>query len=156
MLQRTLLVHSLSSSSDLSGYPECTRTHQRRHPYLEISLLRRDPSLRLYLLNADGTSKGSGVYHGSELTAVWGTSEDVTLVKNSQGLNEMNRFFTKTWSAFIRDPANGLKNFGWPLYDPHENTLVSNGKDGPSGATFGDSTACDDYCDDILAEFWEQ
>jgi hypothetical protein len=68
-------------------------------------------------------------------------SEDVTLVMNSKGLNEMSRFLLKALRAFILDPSSGLKNMGWPLYEPHENTLVSIGKDRHIGAPLGSSTA---------------
>ena len=114
------------------------------------------PSLTLYPPNKNGTAKGSGAYHGSELTLLWGTSQDVTLVKDSKALNKMSGYLMRAWTAFIRDPQNGLKDFGWPMYNPDGNTLISLANDGDEGATFGNSTAYDGHCEEILAKFWGQ
>lgn len=28
------------------------------------------------------------------------------------------RYMMNAWASFARDPANGLRAFGWPVYDP--------------------------------------
>ena len=67
------------------------------------------------------------------------------------------------WVAFARDPAKGLLNFGWPLYDanPKSNasTLVElGGFYNPTGATLAQGRLLDFTCgsQDVLGNVLTQ
>lgn len=101
------------------------------------------PSLTLYGPNANGSSPGSGAYHGSELTLVWGTYEPLTLVPGNAELKAMSKYMMNAWGAFIRDPHHGLEAFGWPKYTSNGDTLVQLGKNNGGGMSLGNSTEYD-------------
>ncbi|CAG7918797.1 unnamed protein product [Penicillium olsonii] len=67
----------------------------------------------------------SGSYHGADLPMVFGTSEQVSGIPNSDRENEFSRFISSAWVAFATDPNHGLTKFGWPRYNPEEKTLVA-------------------------------
>ena len=60
---------------------------------------------------------GSGAYHGTELDMVFGTAEDVADQPNTAPEAATSKYMMKAWAAFAKDPHNGLKQLGWPLYD---------------------------------------
>ena len=53
------------------------------------------------------------------------------------------------WAAFARDPAKGLTNYGWPTYDPNEDTLIALAYNNTPTAEFIDPStyfaACSNY-----------
>lgn len=50
---------------------------------------------------------------------------------------EASKYYQAAWDSFAKDPKNALKQFGWPLYDPDQNTLVELGFEGNVSAVFG-------------------
>lgn len=65
------------------------------------------------------------------------TSTEIALGKYVQG----------AWVAFARDPVNGLRNYGWPVFNPVSASLVQLGNVfNQSGATFGQSVLLDLPC----------
>ncbi|KAJ5787487.1 Carboxylesterase type B [Penicillium paradoxum] len=66
----------------------------------------------------------SGSYHGADLPMVFGTAEQVSGIANSDVENEFARYMASAWVAFASDPKEGLTKFGWPQYNPNEQTLV--------------------------------
>ncbi|KAL2074245.1 hypothetical protein VTL71DRAFT_8023 [Oculimacula yallundae] len=68
---------------------------------------------------------GSGAWHGSEIPMVFGTDMEVQNVTGRSAEQErIGRDMQKAWAAFVKDPEEGLKTFGWPKYDPSSKTLV--------------------------------
>ena len=68
------------------------------------------PNLRLY--------PGSGADHGSDLSLIFGTTLDVSGEPDSPTEAATARYMMNAWASFARDPANGLRAFGWPVYNP--------------------------------------
>ncbi|KAJ5537231.1 Carboxylesterase type B [Penicillium frequentans] len=81
-------------------------------------------NLRLY--------PGSGTYHGSDLPVLFGNTETVSGIPDSEAGKEFSRYMASAWVAFSSDPEHGLEKFGWPKYNPHGKTLV--------GLAYGNST----------------
>jgi len=50
------------------------------------------------------------------------------------------------WTAFARDPVNGLTKHGWPMYDVTKPTLIELGKDNHTTADFAKGDAYDAAC----------
>jgi carboxylesterase type B len=82
---------------------------------------------RLY--DSWGDYPNSGSYHGSDLTALLGTAEDVTGESNSEEQQRFSRYMQGAWAAFGRDPVRGLELYGWPSYPSNTSSLIllSNG-----------------------------
>ncbi|KAF1986159.1 alpha/beta-hydrolase [Aulographum hederae CBS 113979] len=64
----------------------------------------------LFANNAPGST--SGATHGDDVPFVFG-----------DGQTGMSRVFQPLWAAFAKDPLNGLKESGWPGYNPAGKTL---------------------------------
>ena len=79
-------------------------------------------NLRLY--DSWGDYPNSGSYHGSDLTALFGTAEDVTGEPSSAEQDLFSRYMQGAWAAFGRDPVRGLGLYGWPSYAPNTSSLV--------------------------------
>ena len=77
-------------------------------------------NLRLY--------PGSGAYHGSDLTLVFGTTFNLTGAPDSEAEAQYGAYLQRAWAAFARDPHNGLADqMGWPRYSdaPGAKTLIA-------------------------------
>jgi carboxylesterase type B len=64
-------------------------------------------------VNHVGTS-----YHTSELPVVFGTSSSVSGIPDTDVEAQASAYMRKAWTDFAKDPYNGLKNSGWPEYNP--------------------------------------
>lgn len=87
-------------------------------------------NLRLY--------PGSRAYHGTEITMIFGTAEDVSGIPNSAAETEVSRYMMKAWASFARDPARGLEEIGWPKYEPGKKTLARLAYDNMTSPSFVD------------------
>lgn len=74
------------------------------------------PNTRLY--------NSSGAYHGTELEMLFGNSGDVSGIAPSEAQEELTKVMQDAWVAFAEDPKRGLEKYGWPRFDPSEDTLV--------------------------------
>ncbi|KAF2220704.1 Alpha/Beta hydrolase protein [Elsinoe ampelina] len=84
------------------------------------------PNLRLYPattnVSAAGAGKGgggrpgSGAYHGSELSLLFGTTREVAGEENGAEQDRLGRYIMGAWAAFGRDPGRGLEGYGWPMW----------------------------------------
>lgn len=66
----------------------------------------------------------SGAYHGTEMQMLFGNSGDVSGIAPSADQEELTKIMQSAWVAFARDPENGLSEFGWPLYEAGEETMI--------------------------------
>ncbi|KAL1963028.1 hypothetical protein VTN77DRAFT_8776 [Rasamsonia byssochlamydoides] len=66
----------------------------------------------------------SGAYHGVDMNMIFGASEDVTGLPESQPQLQLQSTMQAAWASFVSDPAEGLTKFGWPVFDPNGNTLI--------------------------------
>ncbi|CAN9463568.1 unnamed protein product [Alternaria alternata] len=81
-------------------------------------------NLRLYNGSAGLGSQGSAAYHGSDLGLVFGTVQDISGLPNSPAENQYTKYIQGAWGAFARDSQKGLTEYGWPLYNSGNATLV--------------------------------
>ena len=119
-------------------------------------------NLRLYgPSQGNGNEEGSGAYHGTEIEMVLGVAEDVSGVPivtkgkaGKQGRQEekMMRVMMGAWAAFAGDSRHGLEEYGWPVYDPHTESLVRLGFDNKGKATFVRPEVYDDVCFNVTIE----
>ncbi|KAG6919329.1 hypothetical protein DXG01_006875 [Tephrocybe rancida] len=81
-----------------------------------------------YQGNLPGLSKRPDLraYHSGDLP-IWFGTYATTDPKPSKTEFELSKYVQRSWVAFARDPARGLLNFGWPLYDPTTSSLVQLG-----------------------------
>ena len=92
------------------------------------------------------------VFHESELPIVWGTynqsSFNVNGVAATQTEMQLSKYVQGAWAAFARDPANGLKAYGWPTYSPNTASLVRLGNStlNATGMVLGNSSDFDTNC----------
>lgn len=60
----------------------------------------------------------SGAYHGSDLEMIFGASEDVSGLPESDAEQLTQAVMMHAWAAFADDSQNGLSRvMGWPKYD---------------------------------------
>ncbi|KAL2839437.1 Alpha/Beta hydrolase protein [Aspergillus pseudodeflectus] len=64
-----------------------------------------------------------GAYHSSELPLVFGTYHLAQPTSRDQLL--ASKYLQGAWAAFAHDPHDGLREYGWPLYDPKDSTLAN-------------------------------
>ena len=50
------------------------------------------------------------------------------------------------WATFAKDPQNGLKKLGWPVYDPAKSTLIVLGGKNDSSVKFVNRKTFDVGC----------
>lgn len=84
-------------------------------------------NLRLYNGTAGLGPRGSGAYHGSDISMVFGTGQDISGLQNTVAENATSKYMMGAWAAFARDSKKGLTKYGWPAYKPTEKTLVELG-----------------------------
>ena len=68
---------------------------------------------------------GSEAYHGSELTLLFGTTQNLTGIPDSAPEAQFGAYMMQAWASFAREPSMGLtKRLGWPLWNASKETLV--------------------------------
>lgn len=86
-------------------------------------------------------------FHASELPVIFGTSSDSPFGPPTPQQNALSLFMQGAWTAFARDPQNGLTNFGFPPYHPSTKSLVIlGGSSNTSGASFTSGSSYDSSC----------
>lgn len=58
----------------------------------------------------------SSAYHGSDMHALFGNSEEVSGLSEEDAQTELTRVVMDAWAAFARDPSAGLHDLGWGEY----------------------------------------
>ena len=96
------------------------------------------PNLRLYA--------GSRAYHTAETSVVFGTMEDMSGDPNTELEVTVSRYMQGAWASFAKDPNKGLKNLGWPLYNPSADTLIRLGHAQDTTASYVSPNAFDAIC----------
>lgn len=96
------------------------------------------PNLRLY--------PGSGAYHTSETSMIFGTMQDLSGQPDSDLESTVSQYMQHAWATFARDPKNGLSSLGWPAYNQSEDTLVRLGFGNETTASFTSPSSYDDIC----------
>ncbi|KEQ80927.1 carboxylesterase [Aureobasidium pullulans EXF-150] len=88
----------------------------------------------------------SRAYHGTDITMIFGTAEDVSGVPNSPAENEVSRYMMRAWAAFARDPSQGLSEIGWPEYSSDKPTLARLAYNNQTAPSFVDPSMYDAEC----------
>lgn len=80
-----------------------------------------------------------GTYNGSSVppTSIPATPTEIAL----------STYVQSAWVAFARDPAQGLIDFGWPLYNPNTTSLAQLGNvANQTGVVFTQGSLIDAAC----------
>lgn len=111
-------------------------------------------NLRLYgPSEGNGNEDGSGAYHGTEIESILGVSELVSGLPKSGEQRKMDMVMMRAWAAFARDARAGLREeLGWPVYDPHTESLIRLGFENKGEATFVSPEVYDRVCFNITVE----
>lgn len=105
----------------------------------------------------------SGAYHGVDMNMIFGASQDVTGLPESQPQLQLQQLMQAAWASFVSDPAQGLTKIGWPVFDPNsmaasqeirkfftdsstENTLIRLGYENQPQAAFVNPQIYDNVC----------
>ncbi|KAK0101374.1 hypothetical protein ONS95_006549 [Cadophora gregata] len=93
------------------------------------------------------TSPPSGAWHGSEIPMVFGTDLDVQNITGRTTEQQIiGEYIQGAWAEFVKDPKKGLKEYGWPRYNPKSRTLVRLGYQNLTGANLGSPADYDISC----------
>lgn len=104
------------------------------------------------MYTAPGTGNGdSGAYHGSDVSQVLGTAEDVSGgVPDTDDEREVSAGMMRAWAAFARDPVRGLESeLGWPRYGGGEKKVVALAYENRVDPTFLDAEDVDGVCEEV-------
>ncbi|KAJ9157899.1 Carboxylic ester hydrolase [Pleurostoma richardsiae] len=88
-----------------------------------------------------------GAWHGSQNVVMFGNAR-LSGPPDTEAEGRLAEYMRGAWAAFARDPERGLVEYGWPVYDPAERTLVQLGETGrnETGANFTVGDAYDGSC----------
>lgn len=67
-----------------------------------------------------GNNTAPGAGHGDEIALVFGTIDHPTRAASRKSTVEeakLSLLLRQAWTAFAKDPVNGLAKLGWPVYD---------------------------------------
>ncbi|KAF2404882.1 carboxylesterase [Trichodelitschia bisporula] len=87
-----------------------------------------------------------GAWHGAEIGIVFGTTEYLSHRPDTEEEKKLETKVMGAWSAFAKDPVNGLVKLGWPVYDPAKPTLIRIGGPNSSEIAFVDRAKLDAGC----------
>ncbi|KAF1995168.1 cholinesterase precursor [Amniculicola lignicola CBS 123094] len=103
-------------------------------------------NLRMYNGTAGLGPRGSGAYHGTDISMIFGTAEDISGLTNTAAEDATSSYMMGAWAAFGRDPQNGLTSYGWPAYSVDGNTLVELALDNSPAPSFVAPSIYDSPC----------
>ena len=67
-------------------------------------------------------SDDAGAWHTAEVPMIFNTAPNSIPATTEQ--ISIGKYMRGAWAAFAKDPTNGLTTYGWPRYDPSQDTLV--------------------------------
>jgi carboxylesterase type B len=60
-----------------------------------------------------------GAWHGAEIALIFGSTELKKKGADTPAEKVLARKIRDAWAGFAKDPQNGLKKLGWPVYNPN-------------------------------------
>ncbi|KAG8630268.1 hypothetical protein KVT40_001887 [Elsinoe batatas] len=97
----------------------------------------------------------SGAYHGSDLQMLFGASEDVSGLPESEPQKQTKALVQSAWVAFADDPVNGLTKFGWPRYDRSSASAIQIARNNTPSAQFTPPQTFDSVCSGLNLTFYD-
>lgn len=76
-------------------------------------------------------SAQSGAYHVSEIPVLFNTAPSQPPATAEQ--ISIGKYMRGAWAAFAKNPSTGLDAYGWPRYDPTQDTLIRLAYDNVTG-----------------------
>ncbi|KAB2573486.1 Acetylcholinesterase [Lasiodiplodia theobromae] len=101
-------------------------------------------NLRLY--------PNSSAYHGSDMHALFGNSEEVSGLPEEEAQTGLTRVVMEAWAAFARDSRGGLHDLGWGEYS--DNILVELGFNKSALPTFASPQKYASTCASLNLSFY--
>ena len=129
-----------------AGVPTWRYQYQGTSPHLLMHTFSpRSPHLAVF--PDISTRPDLRAYHSSEIPLVFGTYNASTFAPPTAAEIALSRYMQSAWVAFARDPAQGLVDFGWPVYAQQAPTLVQLGNAGnATGVVFTEGALLDVTC----------
>ncbi|KAK5444400.1 hypothetical protein LTS15_010515 [Exophiala xenobiotica] len=96
------------------------------------------------------TYPDSGAYHGSEIPIIFNTTPGPAqnTSANTKREEALIEYMQIVWTAFAKDPVNGLTRLGLPRFDPKEDTLLRLGWENDVGPNTSPAQVYDAPCGD--------
>ena len=91
------------------------------------------------------TNPPSGAYHEAEVPLVFDTV-DQSYGKSKPREKALGSYLRGAWATFAKDPAKGLRKYGWPEYQPDKKTLIRLGYRNHIGPNAATVAAYDEGC----------
>jgi carboxylesterase type B len=104
-------------------------------------------NLRLY--DGWGEYPDSGAYHGSDLSELFGTAQNVTGQPSTAEQEQFSRYMQGAWAAFGRDPKGGLTEYGWPGYNSGVESLIRLAPGKSAASEVVDPAVYDERCPQV-------
>jgi cholinesterase len=87
-----------------------------------------------------------GAWHGAEIGQIFGTVESRGQGKNTAAEERLAKSMREAWTAFAKDPENGLSKLVWPVYDSSKSTVVVIGGKNSADIKFESPKTLDPSC----------
>lgn len=97
----------------------------------------------------------SGAYHGSDLEMVFGASQDVSGLPESERETLTSKHMMRAWAAFAEDPVHGLEKLGWPMYDREKDTLAQLALNESALPVYTTPEEFDSVCGNLGLSYWD-
>lgn len=67
----------------------------------------------------------TGAYHGSDVNILFDTvPRGIDIPASTREETAFGKYMRGAWAAFVSDPERGLREYGWPEYNPNTESLV--------------------------------
>jgi cholinesterase len=87
----------------------------------------------------------SGAWHGS-ISLVKSGFSSLSGTPDTAAEVDLGKWMRGAWAAFAKNPSRGLIDYGWPLYNPSDDTLARIGFENTTGGNFGPGGGFDGAC----------
>lgn len=101
------------------------------------------PNTRLF------TNPDSGAWHSSEIPIIWNTlPTGPGIPPDTQEEISIRHYVQGAWAAFAKSPEDGLRKYqgGWPMFSPHEPSLIRLAYNNVTGTNVAASILYDNVC----------
>jgi carboxylesterase type B len=89
----------------------------------------------------------AGAWHGVEINQIFDTvPKGEGIPASTKAEVALGKYMRRAWATFAKDPARGLKLYGWPQFDPAKKTLIRLGWENTTGLNVASPQEYDAAC----------